>query len=146
MSGTEDIFLSTSLAADEAAERIAGALGFDVERDEHGTYLVREDDDGARLVGELDANYLRESDPEIPNAIDRYSLMWSLHRKAAPDWRRQMQLARHVFNEVVDKLRWPALLTTQDAQMAIADWDPGRGVREFPEGTTVDDEAVVART
>ena len=144
MSGTEEIFLSTSLAVDEAAERIAGALGFEVERDEHGIYLVREDDDGVRLVGELDGNYLRENDPETPNAIDRYSLMWSLHRKAAPDWRRQMQAARHVFDEVVDKLRWPALLTTQDAQVAIADWDPDHGAREFPEGTLVDDEVVVA--
>lgn len=144
MSGTEDIFLSTSVAVDEAAERIAGALGFHVERDEHGIYLVREDD-GVRLVGELDDNYLRESDPETPNAIDRYSLMWSLHRKAAPDWPRQMRAARHVFDEVVDKLRWPALLTTQDAQVAIADWNPDRGLREFPEGTTVDDEVVVTR-
>jgi hypothetical protein len=46
-------------------------------------------------------------------------------RKAIPDWRRQRQrqATGSVFDELVAKLGWPALLT-HDAQTAIADGSP----------------------
>jgi hypothetical protein len=47
-------------------------------------------------------------------------------RKAIPDWRRQRQATGSVFDELVAKLGWPALLT-HDAQTAIADGSPTGG-------------------
>lgn len=144
MSAVEVIFLAPGLTLEETAQRLGDALDFEVRHDEQGVYLVRDEPggDGDRLVGELHTNYLApEPEPEPPHTLDRYPVMWRLHRKAVPDWRRQREAARAVFDELVDKLRWPALLT-HDAQAAIADWSPEGGLREFQDDTSVDDERV----
>jgi hypothetical protein len=144
VSAVEVIFLAPGLSLEETAQHIADALSFEVRHDEQGVYLVRAEPggNGDRLVGELHANYLApEPEPEPPHTIDRYPVMWRLHRKAVPDWHRQRDAARAVFDELVDKLSWSALLT-HDAQLAIADWSPEGGLREFPENTSVDDERV----
>jgi hypothetical protein len=141
VSSTEYIFLNNGLNIEETARQLADALGFTVERDQDRVLLSR-DDDGYRLVGELSTNYLApEPEPEPPHTIDQYPLILNLHRKAPPDWQRQMRSARAVFNELITTLRWPALLT-HDTQTAIADWSPIGGLRNFPEHTSVDDEQV----
>lgn len=141
MSSTEYIFLNNGLSIDETARRLAQALGFTVDTGQDRVLLSR-DDAGYQLVGELSDNYLApEPEPEPPHTIDQYPLIFNLHRKAPPDWQQQMRSARVVFDELVTTLRWPALLT-HDTQIAIADWSPSGGLREFPEHTSVDDERV----
>jgi hypothetical protein len=146
VSASEILFLHSGLSLEDTAAQLSDVLGFTVEREGDKLFLVRpEDNDVDRLVGKLAENYLTpEPEPEPPHTIDRYPLMWELYRKAVPDWQRQRQAARSVFDDVVAKLGWPALLT-HDAQTAIADWSPTGGLRDFPPHTSVDDERVEPR-
>ena len=142
MSATEDIFLDVDLTVPEAAEQLAKALGFELRSEETGLFLVRHQE-SAHVSGKLSVNYLADPEPEAPDAIDRYPLLWSLHRKGVPNWPAQMRAAREVFDEVVRALRWPALLT-HDAEVAVADWSADRGLREFPADTPTDSELLVS--
>ncbi len=140
MSGSEILFLHSGLSLDGTAAQLSDVLGFTVEREGDKLFLIRpEGNGGDRLVGKLTVNYLTpEPEPEPPHTIDRYPLMWDLYRKAVPDWQRQRQAVRSVFDDVVGKLGWPVLLT-HDAQTAIADWS-AMGVcgtsRQTPPWTT----------
>lgn len=143
MSASEVLFLSSGLSLEDTRARLSDALGFKVEQEDDELFLVRPEGSGPDLlVGKLTTNYLTpEPEPEPPHTIDRYPLMLDLYRKAVPDWQRQQQAARSVFDEVVTKLGWSALLT-HDAQTAIADWSAAGGLRDFPPDTSVDDERV----
>lgn len=144
VSATEDIFLSAGLSPAEATRALADALGFELRHDEGGMFVGSDRVAGIDdyVVGEVNGNYLADPEPDTPHALDRYPLMLSVHTKGVRDWKQQRRAGRVVFDRIVETLRWPALVT-HDGQLAIADWDPERGLREFPDNTSVDDDRVL---
>jgi hypothetical protein len=144
VSATEDIFLSASLNPDEATHTLADALGFELQHDERGVFLGSDHvpSVGDYVVAEVSANYLADPQPGTPQALDQYQLLLSVHKKGVRDWAAQRRAGRAVFDRIVETLRWPALLT-HDSQLAIADWNPEQGLREFPDNTSVDDQLLL---
>jgi hypothetical protein len=146
VSASEYIFLRSGLDVEETAHTLADVLGFELEQKETGIFLGRDNAGQVEdyIAGQVSSNYLAESEPEIPDAIDHYPLMWEVYKKGIPDWIKQMEAGRAVFDEIVTKLRWPALLT-HDSQIAIADFSPELGLRMFPADTSTDSPLVVSR-
>ncbi len=132
------IFLSTGLAPGEAAAQLATAFGVEpVERD-HGVYVALRRDD-AQVGGEVIRNiYGAPPDPEPDeiSAIDGYDIAWEIRRVPADDDARRAA-ARQLFDEIVERLRWPALLVDNFSTL-VAGWHPSVGRTDFPAGTTPD--------
>lgn len=145
MSVTEDLFLMVDLPPAEAARRIADALGMDVKIRAGGIYVGGCGFAGTdrHVGGRVYENLYSEDDPahDERTVFDGHSLVWDISRSGA-DHDLQRAAARAIFDAVVTRLRWPAVLT-HDLQTAVAAWDPEHGLREFPPHTPVDDPAIL---
>lgn len=133
-----------------AAEVLADTLELRrVERDGEVHLGTRNSPDGsAHIGGRLGRNVYGDFGPDDPAAAteadlsiyDDMPLVWSLWsadgtQKASLG--EQMRRARAVFDLVVERLGWPAVLT-HDFEVLVATYDPEGGVREFPPGTPSD--------
>jgi hypothetical protein len=132
------IFLSTGLAPSEAAQQLATAFGVEpVERDGKVYVALRRDD--AELGGEVERNiYGAPPDPEPDemSVIDGYDIAWEI-RRIPPDGDARRAEARQLFDEIVERLRWPALLV-ENLSSLVAAWHPSAGLTDFPAGTSLD--------
>lgn len=140
MAALEQIYLHSDLEPRDAAEAIAAAIGGDIRDADEAVYVGRDQvigGDGAG--GEVSVNYdaMGEPDPDdLPSASDGYRLVWQVYKYGIRDAEKQRQAARVLFDDLTTKLRWPILLV-HNLQIAVADWNPDRGLREFPSETSV---------
>jgi len=138
VSSSSHIFLSTSLAPHEAAQQLAAALGAQaVERDGSVYVSMRRDD--AEIGGEVKRNvYGAPPDPEPDeiSALDGYDVTYEVRRVPSDEAARR-SAARQLFVEIVERLRWPALLVDNLGTL-IAAWHPSVGHTDFPAGTSPD--------
>ena len=138
MSSSLHIFLSTGLAPHEAAQQLATAFDVDaVERD--GRVFVALQRDDAEVGGEVKRNiYGAPPDPEPDelSVLDGYDIAWEVRRVPADEDARRAA-ARQLFDEIVERLRWPALLVGNLSTL-VAAWHPSVGRTDFPAGTSPD--------
>jgi hypothetical protein len=140
MSVSEQIFFHADATVVQAARALAGALDFEMIRDDDHVRLARTGFAGVdgRVAGRVDVNFYAEPDnePAQRTAFDQYPLVWDLFVAGyEPD--RQRAVARALFEAITKRLGWPALLV-HDLSMAVADWHPDRGLRQFPDNTLID--------
>jgi hypothetical protein len=140
VSNSLHIFLSTGLGPSEAARQLAAAFGVEpVERDGRVYVAVRRDD--AEVGGEIMRNiYGSPPDPEADevSALDGYDIAWEVRRVPSDEGSREAA-ARQLFGEIVERLRWPALLVDNLSALVSA-WNPSAGRTDFPAGTSPDSE------
>lgn len=141
MSVSEQIFFRVDLTPEQAAQAIAEALGGDLQQDDTGVYVGRDNVGGPAdyVTGEISVNYHADDVLDSHSALDLYPLMWRIHKKGPHDPDAQQRGARALFDGMTSKLGWPALLV-HDLETAIAQWNPQHGLTEFPTETSVDDE------
>lgn len=140
MSVTEDLFLRVHLPPVEAARELATTLDWEIEIRDGTAFLGRDGvgDVAGWVAGKVHANVYSDEppDPQERTVFDGHPVVWEIFRRG-PELELQRRAARAVFDAVVERLRWPAVLT-HDLQTAVAAWDPDHGLREFPDGTPVD--------
>lgn len=140
MSVVEFIFVDTELSPEAAAAEIAHALDMHLVRDDKGKVFVGAESFGG-IPGELGGEIYRNIYGGSVEPADRapymnHSLVWEVRRPHS-DEDTQVAAARAVFLAVTERLSWPAVFV-HDLDLALAAWDPDRGLREFPPGTSVD--------
>jgi hypothetical protein len=132
------LFLSTGLAPHDAAQRLAEALGGEaVEHD--GNLFVATRLEAAEVGGEIARNiYGAPPDPEPDeiSVLDGYDIAFEIRRVPFEEDARRAA-ARRLFDEIVERLRWPVLLV-DNLDILIAAWHPSAGRTDFPAGTTPD--------
>ena len=138
MSDSVHIFLSTGLTPHDAAGRLAAVLNtVPVERD--GDVFVTASVDGAEVGGQVMRNtYGAPPDPEPDeiSAIDGYDIAFEIRHVPADEGARRAA-ARSLFDEIVERLDWPALLV-ENLGILVTAWRPGVGRTDFPPGITPD--------
>jgi hypothetical protein len=139
----EQVFVKTGLRLEEVAARVAATFGMETARDEHGIYLSADNLLGVpgRTGIELTPNvYSSASDlyPDERTAFDASDAVLGVWR-ADKDMDRQEQVARALFDGIVERLGWPAVLLHNMAILR-ATWNPRTGLREYPPGATPDPE------
>lgn len=138
MSSSLHIFLSTGLMPSEAAQQLATAFGVEpVERDGSVYVALRRDD--AEVGGEVMRNIYGsppDPEPDEASAIDGYDIAWEIRRVPSDEGARAAA-ARQLFDETVERLRWPALLV-DNLSVLVAAWHPSAGRTDFPAGTSPD--------
>lgn len=142
LSTNEYLFFRTSLSLKDASEAIGVAL--EMEHGHNGLHYFVGSDTGFGGIphyvgGELEHNiYSSPDDPDDREVFDGYPLVWEVWRSKT-DEQTQMRVARMIFDEIVDTLRWPVVLV-HNLDLLVATWEPGRGIRDFPPDTSVDAE------
>ncbi|MFI6676952.1 hypothetical protein [Kribbella sp. NPDC050470] len=144
MATRENIFLQSGSTAAEEATLLAGLLGLEpipdtsgAGPDEYGLRGPARTVDGV-LGFVIQPNYHVEPDPEPEDvqAIDAYPIeidIWLGRDEVA-----QAQEARLVFDRLVQARPQVPMLLCHELGRLVAAYLPGRGVREFPAGTTMD--------
>lgn len=74
--------------------------------------------------------------PDEVSALDGYDLAFEVRRVPADDPARDAA-AHRLFDLVVERLQWPALLVDNLGTLAAA-WHPAVGRTDFPAGTSAD--------
>ena len=150
MSEFEHLFFQSGLTPERAAKVLADTFGWTVTEHDHGVSVTARVDgfDGV-FGGGVDVNYFAEEpgdEDHTPSGHDQYPVMWSVFL-SGPDKgaANQRAGARALFLQVVERLRWPALLV-HDVHEAVAVWDHEHGLVDFPEGTDVSDQVVLSAT
>ncbi|MEV6490820.1 hypothetical protein AB0M20_19710 [Actinoplanes sp. NPDC051633] len=132
------IFLSTGLGPSEAARQLATAFSVEpVERDGNVYVALRRDD--AEVGGEVKRNIFGappDPEPDEVSALDGYDVVWEIRRIPADEDARAAA-ARQLFDEIIERLPWPALLVDSLSTL-VAAWHPNVGRTDFPAGTTPD--------
>jgi hypothetical protein len=150
MSRSLDIFLHTNLSLSQTAERIAGALGAKLMRNEVGREIffrpVRDGGPDDWAVGEIRVNNFSPYDPDEPSVIDGYQIYFGIDcaiRDESMSWEARWETrwleAERFFTDITERLGWPALLV-DNLDMLVAAWSPEHGRTDFPTGTTPDFE------
>jgi hypothetical protein len=138
VSSSLHIFLSTGLAPAETAQQLAVALDAEwVERDGSVYVSLRRDD--AEVGGEVTENMYGappNPKPDEISALDGYDIAYEV-RRVPHDEAANRAAARQIFDEIVERLSWPALLV-DGLDILVAAWHPSVGRTEFPAGTTPD--------
>lgn len=141
MSTFENIFLHTGgLPVEQAAERLTDALGARITRKDDKVYLARPmvGEPNGRVGGEVYANFYQTDtgDPAEASLIDDYDVVFAVWCNQRAE-ELQLMEAQKVFNEIIVKLRWPAVLV-HNQDILVSAWSPALGRRDFPTGTTPD--------
>lgn len=149
MSQSEHIFFDVDLTADAAAGRIADSLGLEYvpvpPGDPGDTSVWASALHGVpgRIGGTITINYLINpddpEDPEDQGVMSQCRLLWKIWRVRQPgeDYELQQQQAEQLFEALVERLSWPAVLL-QGLDLLKATYDPAQGIRRFPAGTWPD--------
>ncbi len=144
MADQENIFLQSSATAEDEATLLRELLGLEpipdnsgAEADEYGLRGPAATVDGV-LGFVIQPNDLVSQDPAPgeAQAIDKYPIMidiWLGRDEAV-----QMKEARLVFDRLVEARPDVPMLLCHDLDLLVAAYRPGRGVHEFPAGTTID--------
>lgn len=140
MAETEHIFLHTGLPPDEAARRLADALGARLARHEDGESAVRRAaraDPRRTIGGEVVENEYGEDDaaPGDEAVYDRYDTVFEVWLSGPADESLLHAEAVRLFDEIVAALPWPAVHTHVGGLLYAAS-APGRGRTDFPAGTS----------
>jgi hypothetical protein len=104
-------------------------------------YVRRPGRHGGEVGGPLELNIYAAppgSDPDETSALDGYEAVWEI-RTTARSEQGQIDEARRLFDDIVAKLPYQALLT-HGMSILVAAWSPKLGLTEFPPGTSVDIE------
>jgi hypothetical protein len=113
-------------------------LGADwVERD--GSVYVSLRRDEAEIGGEVTRNIYGappDAEPDEISALDGYGIVYEV-RRVPSDEAAGRAAAQRLFDEIVERLPWPALLV-DGLDILVAAWHPGVGRTNFPAGTTPD--------
>jgi hypothetical protein len=144
MATRENIFLQSGSSAEEEARLLAGLLGLEpipdtsgAGPDEYGLRGPAQTVDGV-LGFVIQPNYHVEPDPEPEDvqAIDAYPIEIDIW--LGRDEMVQAQEARLVFDRLVEARPQVPMLLCHELGRLVAAYVPGRGVHEFPAGTTMD--------
>ncbi|MEV5961379.1 hypothetical protein AB0L70_06410 [Kribbella sp. NPDC051952] len=144
MAARENFFLQSGSTAQAEATLLRDLLGLEPIPDQSGAgpdeYGLR---GPARTVDGVLGYVVRpnhhvepDADPEDVQAIDDYPVeidIWLGEDAAA-----QLQEARLVFDRLVQLRPEVAMLLCHDIDTLVAAYRPGRGVQEFPPGTSID--------
>jgi hypothetical protein len=144
MATQENIFVQSAATAHDEAKLLQDLLGLEpipdqsaAGPDEYGLRGPARTVDGV-LGFVIQPNHHVEPDPEPEDvqAIDNYPIqvdIWLGRDRAV-----QMQEARLVFDRLVEARPDVPMLLCHEVTLLIAAYRPGRGVQEFPAGTTMD--------
>jgi hypothetical protein len=144
MSTRENIFLQSAAAVADEAKLLQELLGLEpipdttgARPDQHGLRGPARTVDGV-LGYVIQPNHHVEVDPEPEDvqAIDSYPVeidIWLGRDQAA-----QSQEARLVFDQLVAARPEVPMLLCHDLDELVAAYRPGKGVHEFPAGTSMD--------
>jgi hypothetical protein len=140
MADQENIFLQSSATAAEEAKLLQELLGLEpipdttgAGPDEHGLRGPARTVDGV-LGFVIQPNDL--AGPDTAQAFDTYPIeidIWLGRDEVV-----QMREARLVFDRLVEARPDVPMLLCHDLDLVVAAYRPGRGVHDFPAGTTVD--------
>lgn len=144
MAAQENIFLQSDSTVDDEAKLLRDLLGLEpipdtsgAGPDEHGLRGPARSVDGV-LGFVVQPNHHVDPDPEPEDvqAIDNYPIeidIWLGRDEAV-----QLHEARLVFDRLVEARPDVPMLLCHDLGRLVAAYRPGRGVHEFPAGTTMD--------
>lgn len=138
MSMFENIYLYTGDKDIKAvAEQIAAAIRGEVTHDRDQVVVARRlsADSDASVSGKVERNPFYESppNPQHPEVMALYDISYDVWCPLSEE--EQAREAASVFNDITDRLEWPALLT-HNGDLLIAAWAPATGRTEFPPGTS----------
>lgn len=142
MSRFEYVFFDSDLSPDDAATVLADRLGLEliprrapcVPEPLVGRPSITES--GGRIGGPISYNHLSwPEEPEERAPFDGCRLVWKLWATdPGEDYEYQRMQADELFNLLVGRLGWPAVLL-DGLSFVRASFDPVRGLRRFPPGT-----------
>jgi hypothetical protein len=137
MSASEYIFLRTGQAVGEVARQLATLPGMELHLDDRGRPSVRRDTrhGSYRVGGQVSVN--AHADPDEVTVLNGYDVMYEIWSTANSRGAQKAE-AERIFEEIVERLKWPAALVFNLETLAAAS-SPEHGTTYFPPGTTPDE-------
>jgi hypothetical protein len=139
MSSTANLFVRAGQPPADVARLLASVLGADVRVDADLVRVFRPGVEAEIVGGEVDTNrYGAPPDPEPDefSVLDGYDTVFTVRSVPRGD-DLLLREGRAIFDIVVERLPWPALLLWNMSILVVA-WNPAIGLTEFPPGTTPD--------
>jgi hypothetical protein len=142
MSVTHEVFLRSGLSLPETADMLARSLHLQQRRGQHGELYLGADG-FAGLPGVTNARvgvnvHTNRGIVDETSALDDSDAILHVYRPDK-DIELQVRAARAAFDHITQQLRWRAVLV-HDLTWLLASWTPEKGLHEYPEGTTPDEE------
>ncbi len=148
MSDIQQIFFRVELGIGEAVQILGERLGFTV-REFDGSWSVYKHGYGGldrSIGGAVEMNEYSYPSPrpdEERSVYDGYPYCWEIWASVPGTSTRQFPLARRIFDDFVEKVGWPAVLTT-NIEIVHVRWSPERGLEEFPLNTSTSVDSIDA--